>query len=217
MRPIDEDRALINFSFTNLFEAKYFSRRDSTEKKLKLFDNISVSGNYNMAAEYNQWSPINISGNTRFFKGVTTVTVGASYSFYALRENGTLDTLFYSQTNNQLLRFDNLRLRFSSRITYQDIAGLFSKKEPGSDARTGPNDGGSTRLPAARDKFFDLLSRFSINHELGVMRIGMTGRDTTILTTNSINLVGSMQGDTQLVTDFWKHRLRFPLQTIDLS
>ena len=69
VRPIDEDRALINFSFTNLFEAKYFSRRDSTEKKLKLFDNISVSGNYNMAAEYNQWSPINISGNTRFFKG----------------------------------------------------------------------------------------------------------------------------------------------------
>lgn len=192
--PLLEDQANINFSLTNLFEAKYFSRRDSTEKKLKLFDNINVSGSYNIAATINRWSPININGNTRFFKGVTTVSVGATYSFYDLEDNGRLSPVFYSKNTGHLLRFDNLRLRFSTRLTYQDILSLFSNKEstdpvPASEVTPAAQN----KLPTAKDKFFDLLSRFSINHELGIMRFGMPGVDTTIISTNSINMVGSMQ------------------------
>lgn len=193
-RPIDQDQALLNYSFTNLFEAKYFNRRDSTEKKLKLFDNISVGGSYNMAIDSFRFSPLSISGNTRFFRGVTTVSVGAFYSFYGVLQNGRLDKNLYINSNNKLLRFDNFRIRFSTRITFQDIVDLFGKKEVGVDEERRVNpQSGPGRLPTSRDKFFDLLSRFSINHELGLMRLGRTGKDTTGITTNSINMVGSMQ------------------------
>ena len=193
VRPIDQDQALLNYSFTNIFEAKYFSKRDSIDKKLKLFDNISVSGNYNFAARGDSlhFSPVNISGNTRLFKGITTVSVGASYSFYDINERGQLIGTFYAKSKGHLLRFDNLRLRFSTRLTLNEVIGLFSKSTQEVSPREGPvNPSG---LPSSKDKFLDLVSNFSINHELGIMRFGMPGRDTTVISTNSINLVGSMK------------------------
>jgi hypothetical protein len=191
-RPTDVEQANLNYSITNLFEAKYWSKRDSTTKKLKLFDNISVSGSYNMALKKNQnpWSPINISGNTRLFKNITTVSVGATYSIYALRPNGALDTITYQQATGHLLRFDNLRLRFSTQISYQSLKSLFEKTAKTGQANQPADD--KTQKDTG-DKFLDLLSKFTISHELGVQRMGLPGRDTSRITTHSINAHGSMQ------------------------
>ena len=187
VRPTNVRQANLNYSFTNLFEAKYFRSKDSTEQKLKLFDNISLGGSYNFAADSFQFSPLNISGTTRFLKGITTFSVGASYSFYGLRSNGRLDPELYLQSAGKLLRFDNLRLRFSTRITYNDVMKLFK-----GDAEQPQGDEGGIKPKDTRDKFEQLLSGFSINHELGIVRMGEVGKDVTMVTTNSINMVGGM-------------------------
>lgn len=186
VRPNDIRQANLNYSFTNLFEAKYFNSKDSTEKKLKLFDNISVGGNYNFAADSFKFSPLGINGNTRLFKGITTISVGATYSFYGRRANGTLDPTLYIESDNKLLRFEMLRLRFSTRISFGDVKKLLEGKPvegPGVPGR--PKD--------TRDKFEDLLSSFSISHEFGVVRMGVNGPDVNMVTTNSINMVGGME------------------------
>ena len=193
VRPVDQEQALLNYSFTNIFEAKYFSKRDSIEKRLKLFDNISAGGSYNVAADSFHFSPLNISGTTRLFKGVTTISLGATYSFYGLKDNNRLDTLLYIKTNNKLLRFDNMRIRLSTNVSFRDIIGVFDKKAKES-GKGAPNPAlNSDRLPVEKDKLFDLLNDFSISHEMGIVRMGMTGRDTTVITTHSINMVGSMR------------------------
>lgn len=188
VRPTNVRQANLNYSFTNLFEAKYFRSRDSTEQKLKLFDNISVGGSYNFAADSFNFSPLGISGTTRFFKGITTFSVGATYSFYGLRPNGRLDPELYLKSDGKLLRFDNLRLRFSTRITFNDVMKLFKGEEP-----EGPTRESGIRPKDSRDKFEQLLSGFSINHELGIVRMGETGPDITMVTTNSINMIGGMK------------------------
>jgi len=187
VRPTNARQANLNYSFTNLFEAKYFNAKDSTEKKLKLFDNISVGGSYNFAAPVFKFSPLSISGNTRLFKGITTISIGAAYSFYGLNDNGSLDSMLYLESSNKLLRFDNLRLRFSTRITFNDIKKLIEGKPV-----EGPNVN-QPRTVDTRDKFEDLLSGFSISHEFGVVRMGMVGTDMTVVTTNNINMVGGME------------------------
>ncbi len=194
-QPVDIVRANINYSITNLFEAKYFSRKDSTEKKLKLFDNINMSGSYNIAADSFKFSPLSINGNTRFFKGITTLTVGAAYSFYGRINDRRLDTVLYLKSDGRLLRFENMRIRFSTRITLKQVLDLFgNKKEDDTQGQTRSKPTpGTPKLPERGDKFFDLLNNFSINHEMGIMRMWMPGRDTTFITTNSINMVGSMQ------------------------
>ena len=144
-----------------------------------------------MAVDSFRFSPVNINGNTRLFKGLTTVSVGAVYSFYGLKDNGRLDKTLYIKSNNKLLRFDNLRLRFSTQMTFEEILGIFAKK--GDSRNEISQDAQPNRLPQSGDKLLDLLDNISLNHELGVMRFGMPGRDTTVITTHSINMVGTMR------------------------
>jgi hypothetical protein len=188
--PTDVKQANINYSITNLFEAKYFNKRDSTDKKLKLFDNINVGGSYNMAAEKFKWSPINISGTTRFFKGITTFSVGATYSVYAIDQNRQLINKSYLEESGHLLRFDNLRMRFSTRLSYADIKNIFTPGQTKTEPAAPKPNHGPVNL---QDEFLNLLSNFTISHDLYISRIGRTGKDTTLITTNSVNMVGSMR------------------------
>lgn len=194
VRPVDQEQMNFTYGFNNIFEGKYFSRRDSTDKKFKIFDNISASGNYNFAADSFQFSPVTISGNARFFKGITTLSVGAGYSFYGLRENGRLNSTPYLKTDGKLLRFNNLSMRFSSSITFTQVLGLFNGKtrEQLETERNNPRQR-EKGLPSAEDKFFDLLNGFSINHEILLDRRGIIGRDTFRIAHHTINMVGSMR------------------------
>ena len=49
------------------------SRKDSINpvKRFKLFDNITLNGSYNFAADSLKFSPISISGTARFFNNLT--------------------------------------------------------------------------------------------------------------------------------------------------
>jgi hypothetical protein len=196
--PVDVKQMNLTYSITNIFEAKYFNKRDSTDKKLKLFDNINVNGSYNFAATKNQWSPIGISGTTRLFKGVTTVSLGATYSVYALDQNRQLTNTAYLITDGHLLRFDNLRLRFSTRLSYEDIKSIFSPTKSSTPENNNPRPRGPVNV---QDEFLNLLNNFTIAHDFYVTRVGRTGRDTTLITTNTINLVGNMR-----VTPNWSVR-----------
>ena len=62
-----ERQMALTYSINNIFEAKVFSKRDSTDKNIKLFNNITVNGNYNFAADTLKWSPVSIGGTARFF------------------------------------------------------------------------------------------------------------------------------------------------------
>ncbi|MBK7872971.1 MAG: hypothetical protein IPJ74_21030 [Saprospiraceae bacterium] len=60
----------LGYSINNIFEAKI--RKDTADKKIKLFDNLVVNGSYNFSADSLQWSQVSTSGTARFFKGATT-------------------------------------------------------------------------------------------------------------------------------------------------
>jgi hypothetical protein len=185
----------LGYSFNNIFEAKYFSKKDSTEKKFKIFDNIILSGNYNFAADSLRFSPININGTTRLFKGASTFGFSAAYDFYDIDETGRRVQKFYWDENpGKLLRFDNLQARISTRLTVGKIRELFmGHAEGGSnddEERGNQRSNSPGRLSSGPDKFFDLLDDFSIDHNFSLMRNGML--DTTIITSHTINTRGQL-------------------------
>ena len=102
-----------------------------------------------------RFSLLRINGNTRLFKGITTITIGAEYSFYGLSADGlSLDTTLYIKSDNKLLRFSRLQLRFSTRLSFSDIKNLVEGKPvEGLGVPGRPKDN--------RDKFEDLLASFS--------------------------------------------------------
>lgn len=84
----------LGFSLTNNLEMKVRDKKDSVNefKKVKIFDNLSMSTGYNFAADSFRLSTINWNTRTSFFKNALSVAL-----------NGTLDPYVYkflSETTN---------------------------------------------------------------------------------------------------------------------
>jgi len=164
---------LLNFSLNNIFEAKYYSRKDSIDKKLKIFDNIRVNGNYNFAAESFNWSVISAGATTRLFKGMTTLSITASWDPYDVNANNVrIDSTFWSR-EGKLLRFIRSDFRLNTRISVSSLKKLFKKDKPNTNGRTSSEGGnrrggrqGQNNQPAPEDGFLKFLEGFNVNHSL---------------------------------------------------
>ncbi|WP_254448708.1 putative LPS assembly protein LptD [Spirosoma rhododendri] len=92
--------AIISFGIVNQLEMKVRTRGgDSTGqdfKKIPIFDNISINGNYNLLAPDFKLSPIAISANTQIFKNVS-FNLSSTFDPYANRPYG--GTPLYSLPN----------------------------------------------------------------------------------------------------------------------
>ena len=68
--PTMRENAGVSFSLRNNLEMKVRSKTDSTGfKKIKIFEYLDISSNYNMVAEEFKLGNINVSGMTRLFDG----------------------------------------------------------------------------------------------------------------------------------------------------
>jgi len=175
----------ISYSVSNIFEAKYFSKKDSTDKKFKIFDNIYVNGNYNLAADSLKWSPVSISGTTRLFKGATTLSFNMMYDPYVLNENSQRINTTVKSENGKLIRFAGGQIRIATRLTGQRIKEIFSKSSTEKKSRPSSSQ--------QSDQFVDLFNGFSINHNIVLTRMVNAMRDTSFIQTNSISMRGRLK------------------------
>ncbi|MEM6877856.1 MAG: putative LPS assembly protein LptD [Bacteroidota bacterium] len=211
--PPNTERQLgINYSLVNLFEAKVWSKKDSTERLVKLFNNINVSGSYNFEADTDEgefaFSPVRVSGNTRFFKGVTSLNLSATFDPYIRISDGgsgrgtRINTFAWDNRGAPLL-LDNLTANFSTNLTVAKIRQLFQGEEE--ELVTDVQEEERQRQEQENTLFeeTDLLSlfeNFSIRHNfrfsLDRFADGSGGTNDTIRyenTVNSLELRGSFQ------------------------
>ncbi len=190
----------MSYSINNIFEAKYFSRKDSTDKKLKLFDNIIVSGNHNFAADSLNWSPVNVSGTTRLAKGLTTLSLRAQFDPYAVETVNNRSVRINEFAWNRLgtpLRFVSATARFNTNITVGKIRALFMGEEEEVVEDPLEEEARRQQEPEETD-FLSLFENFRISHNLVLDWEGQTEQDTFRVQTHSINCQGSIQ-----LTDNW--------------
>ncbi|MEM8524156.1 MAG: putative LPS assembly protein LptD [Bacteroidota bacterium] len=200
--PTGEERAAISFSINNIYEAKYYSKKDSVEKKLKLFDNFIVNGNYNFAADSLRFSDLGANGTTRLFKGISTFQFQARWSPYVLNENGRkIDQFYYDVSGGKPLRFDQANFRLSTSLSIKQIQDLIAGKETSSNSGFNQgtslaNDRQERSAETVQDyeSLGDWLSRFRISHNfvVDVKRLP-TGVDTLQIRTHNFSVSGSIQ------------------------
>lgn len=187
-RIVQGERSLLSYSFNNIFEAKFFSKRDTSVNKMKLLDNLVIGGNYNFAADSLQWSQVNIRGTMRMFKQATTFSFGAAYDPYDVDETGKRINEFYWNTQRKPLRFVNLQLRFATTLTVQKVKEIFGLAKPGDRGR-----GSQRGRGPQQDKFFDIFEGLSLNHNFVMTRTGLPGKDVTMINTHTINVRGNLK------------------------
>jgi hypothetical protein len=124
-RPSAGGRSMqLSYGFDNNFEAKVYSKKKGETQKIKLFNRVGVNGNINFAADSLQFSPLNISGPTTLFNGMTTVNLNAQYDFYALNDEGQRINTFYYEQTGRPLRFVSATAGINTTVTVDRLRKL---------------------------------------------------------------------------------------------
>lgn len=183
----------LSYSLNNIFEAKLRSRRDTVDRKIKLFDNLIVNGSYNFAADSLKFSELSASGTARFFKGMTTFGMGAAFDPYITDENGRRINTTVWADRRQPLRFVQANFRFNTSITVGKIREMLQGKPPEViDDLRAPQP--ATPAGKKEEDFLSLFENFSLNHNLVFdWRYGIDGVLSFRTVTNSINVQGSIK------------------------
>ena len=187
----------LTYGLNNIFEAKVWSKRDSIEKNIKIFDNFRINGDYNFAADSFQLSRVVMTGTTRLFKGITTLSLNATFDPYAYDfEEGRRINKFYWDTNRKPLRFDFASLRFNTGITVGKLRSLITGEEETKGKKSSVKD-------LSDEGLVDIFADFRISHQFSFTgRSQPNGRDTFFISTNSISMRGSIK-----LTPKWSMRV----------
>tara|TARA_B100001146_G_scaffold29843_1_gene23205 strand:+ start:28749 stop:31388 length:2640 start_codon:yes stop_codon:yes gene_type:complete len=97
--------ASMNFYIGNNLEMKVIDENDtiSGTKKIKIFENLSFSGNYNFLADSFQLSPIRFNTRTSFFKRLINVSLSGTMDPYAYKLDSISETnQIYQRRINEL-------------------------------------------------------------------------------------------------------------------
>ncbi len=172
----------LNYSLNNIFEAKYFSAKDSSAKKVNLFDNIIVSGSYNFMADSLKWSGVRIGGGTNLFKRISRLDVNLMYDPYTQNAEGKTINTFYWDTHRKPLRFVSASFRITTNLTIGKIRELF----------------GGTESREPKDDVLGLFEGFGIQHNINTSLMPINGKDTFLITTHTLNTSGNIR-----ITDKW--------------
>ncbi|TXF91278.1 LPS-assembly protein LptD [Neolewinella aurantiaca] len=129
-----EQRLGINYSISNLFQAKVWNKKDSISENVDLLQNISVSGSYDFTKETLKWSEISVGGSTRFFKGVTSLNVRGTFDPYITQYNEETGQFSRANTFNASegrfpVSLTRLTSTVSTNITVAKIRELFQGAE----------------------------------------------------------------------------------------
>lgn len=195
---LGQEAMSMSWSVNNIFEGKYYSKKDTLEKKFKLFDNVSIGGNYNFAADSLQWSDVTLNGTTRIFKGLSTLNLNGALTPYKMTLGGRRTNELLIKSDKKLVDLVYLRASFNTGITFREIRNIFEGKSEDENAqRSDATRNTPTRGPKS---FMDMFENFRISHnltlELAPSRF--TGNDTLIVGTHGLQFTGSIP-----LTDKW--------------
>ncbi len=179
----------LTYNISNNLETKYFSRRDSSVKKKKLFDYFNINGSYNFSTDSFNASPISFSSYLSIINGISYLRFSMGMDPYSvdIDRNGNfkrVNVYEFSRTKHPL-RFDYASFTLSTRGSLERLRGLFFKKKKNKNSV-------SAKADKDRGALFDLFKNFSINHDLVYsIRSKATGLEKDI-TRNTLTMHGNI-------------------------
>jgi hypothetical protein len=180
----------MSYNITNIFEAKVVNRRDTINpvQKIKLFNNLGLSGNYNFAADSLKMSVINGSGNTTILKRIN-VSFGFTLDPLAANTstNARIDTYEWA-ANRRPFRWTSFRLSANTRLDSKFFDELFGKKTP--NPENGKPNQNNRQASNNRNSPLGFLQNLNINYSFARSRKYFSGVDSAFVSQHTIRLSG---------------------------
>ena len=132
--------ASMSFGLTNNLEAKVKSRKDTTETKVKLIDNLSLTSGYDFLADSLKLRPILATLSTTVF-GSLALNVNASMDPYAVDSRGGRISMFHIAQKGGFrpVRITNASASFSYQFSGKGGNGRGQNSEGGNAGNMGSN------------------------------------------------------------------------------
>lgn len=159
--------ASMSFSLTNNIEMKVKTKNDSIEefKKIKLFDNLSLSTGYNFLAEDFNLSPISVRARTSLFNKAMSIGFSGTIDPYIYVLDSTAEASGGGTTVYQR-RIDKLALNSGQGLGQLSTGAITLVLSLRPKARGGQNDSGNTN-DNANDPFAANQDPFAENDPFG--------------------------------------------------
>ena len=196
-QPSNQGKSMaLTYGVQNIFEGKYYSKKDSSLQKFRFLNTVDMRGSYNIAADSFQWSTIRMSGATRLFGQFSNLQLSATYDPLDFQNGRRVDKTVWSQ-RKKLFRFVDASARLSTRITVKQLKELITGKpkklEKGEKA---------PKRVIGEESLLTMLENFSFNHSINMSlkRIynNDIAKDTFQISTHTISMSGKIQ-----LTDKW--------------
>lgn len=115
---------LVIFNMNNVLEAKTRKQNDTgfVEKKVKIFDQLSLNTSYNMLADSVRWAPLRAEARTVLFQRIT-FWVGGSFNFYGLDPAGNQIKLSSQETEGKWARPTDAFVKISMNLNNDIFKG----------------------------------------------------------------------------------------------
>ncbi|HEY8400190.1 MAG TPA: putative LPS assembly protein LptD, partial [Cytophagaceae bacterium] len=186
---------LLGFSFQNSLEAKVRDRKDTTNelgiKKIKLIENIGLTGNYNFTADSLHLSQISLNARTRLFNrfDINFSSLFDPYATQLINNVPTRINRFAIDEGQGIARLINYNLSFSTSLNPKQRSKIYHSPNATEEELRYIN-----RHPELYVDF-TIPWNLNISYNLNFARIGIDEKNVT--QTLSFN------GDVKL-TDKWK-------------
>lgn len=196
--------AFISFGIVNQLEMKVRTQGDSTGnefKKIPIFDNISMTGSYNILAPEYKLSTINMSANTQIFKNIS-FNLSATFDPYAYVDapGGTTTT---NPAVRNVIRVNRYALAEGQGLAHLQSAQVYLSGRlapPGSNKpkkSPGASDATMRAINANPDLYVDFNIPWSLNASYSFGVSNYPGAPSAIIQT--LNLTGDFS-----LTPKWK-------------
>lgn len=184
--PGSGQQALLTFNANMRMEGKLKRfRPDTTAKtpyrKVAVIENLSLSGNYNMAADSLKMSTISVGMNSKFFK-IINARLSFVFDPYAANTetNTRIDTWEWDE-NRRLARLTSGSFALSTNLNSNNLKELFT-----------PNAKKANSKQQKQNAEFQFFQGLSLNYNYRFSRRYIEGVDSLQITANELSLSGAV-------------------------
>lgn len=217
----------ITYSLSNNLEIKVPSRKDTVNglKKVVLIENLTLSGNYDLAKDSLNWSYLTISGRTTLFKNFS-IQYSSLWDPYVLDSTGTKQlNKFEWDVNGRLFRKKSVTWNFSASYTINN--DTFKKNKKSDKKKTSNyateeelndiNSDPSAYVDWSTTWSLSLSYNLRLSNNLSYINYIMHDNRTTVQTLSlrgEINLSPKWKFSAQTGWDFEKNKISYTSLTI---
>ena len=220
----------LTYSLSNNLEIKVPSRKDTVTglKKVVLIENLTLSGNYDLAKDSLNWSYLTISGRTTLFKNLS-IQYSSMWDPYVLDSAGTKQlNKFEWDVNGRLFRKKSVSWNFSASYTINNQTFKKDKKNNKNSQKRSSDYATEQELNDINsdpDKYVDWTTSWSLSlsynlrltNNLSYINYLLHDNRTTVQTISlrgEINLTPKWKLSAQTGWDFETHKISYTSLTV---